>query len=392
MGKIIISKKIANSKKFLALVIAFWLISCSIFFSFSADQGLAGESEKIRVTFINPGFSDPNNPTGGFWVSVASFMKAAADSLNVDLEIIYSERDHIKMKNLAKEVVSRPNPPQYLIVVNEKLAAETMVMNADSAGVKVIVILNGFEGDQKVKMGVPREKYKNYIGSLIPDNHYAGYQIAKQLIDHALKSGVTAPDGKLHLLGFAGDFVTQASVDRNAGLQKAVSEYPNVDLKQIVVCHWSKDEAKNRMPLFLNRYPDIGAVWGANDPIALGAIEGAVKTGKQPGKNIFFGGLNWDKEGLEKVKSGEMVTSLGGHFMTGGWALVLLHDYHNGRDFTDEGLELKYKIFSAINRQNIDNFMTKFGDRDWSKIDFTKFSKITNKDLIKYNFGIESLF
>ena len=52
--------------------------------------------EKMRVVSINPGFSDVANPTGGFWVSVSSFMKAAAADLNIELEILYCDRNHIK--------------------------------------------------------------------------------------------------------------------------------------------------------------------------------------------------------------------------------------------------------------------------------------------------------
>ncbi|MBF0468093.1 MAG: ABC transporter substrate-binding protein [Desulfamplus sp.] len=380
-------------KRHIIPIVVLWVLSCataSYSSSKAADSPLS--AQKIKVTFINPGFSDPDNPTGGFWLSVSSFMNAVADQLNIDLEIIYAERDHFKMKKQAKEVVIRKNPPQYLVVVNEKLSAQSMVTDADKAGVKVFVMLNTFEGEQHHRTGVPREKYKNYIGSLVPDNHYAGYQIAKLLIDHSLKAGVTAPDGNLNMLGFAGDFVTQASVERVAGLEQAVSEYDNVALKQIVVCDWSKDEAENKLPFMLERYPDIAAVWCVNDPVALGAIQGAVNVGRKPGTDIFFGGLNWDGPGLEKVKTGELVTSLGGHFMTGGWALVLLYDYHNGKDFADQGLELKYKIFSAINKQNIDNFMEKFGDRNWSKIDFTRFSRVLNQNITKYDFDINLLF
>jgi ABC-type sugar transport system substrate-binding protein len=347
--------------------------------------------DNLRITFINPGFSDKDNPTGEFWLSVSSFMKAAAEDLNIDLEIIYSDRNHIKMKEIAKKIVARKIPPDYLLVVNEKFSAEKIVEDAEKRNVKVFVMLNRFEGDQNKKMGQPRGKYKNWIGTLIPDNRYAGYQIAKLLIDHSLKAGVKADDGRLYLLGYAGDLVTQASVERVEGLKQAVSEYPDVDLKQVISCNWSKDEAKYKTPLFLKRYPQIGAIWGANDPIAIGAIEGAVAAGKTPGKNIFFGGLNWDAPGLEKVKNGEMVTSLGGHFMTGAWALILLYDYHHGKDFVNEGTQLKYKIFRALHKQNINHFLSKFGDRNWGKIDFTKFSKALNPNISKYDFNLETL-
>jgi ABC-type sugar transport system substrate-binding protein len=350
-------------------------------------------SERIQVTFINPGISDPNDPTGTYWLSVSSFMQAAAESLGMDLEIIYSERDHLKMQQQARDVAARSDPPDYLVVVNEKQAADEMVKVADKAGIKVFVMLNTFAGDQATAMGAPREKYPNWIGSLIPDNKMAGYQIAKSLIDEAIKSGLTGKDGKIHLVAIAGDYATQASLERNAGLEKAISEYPNVKLEQYFVGEWNKDKTKEQTKAALERYPETSIIWAANDPMALGALDAVVEAGKKPGKDILIGGLNWDSPALQQIKAGGMVTSMGGHFMTGAWTLVLLYDYHHGKDFIVDGkADLRYTIFSVMNSQNVDSYLAEFGDKKWSKIDFTKFSKVLNPALTDYNFGLEGVF
>jgi hypothetical protein len=85
---------------------------------------------------------------------------------------------------------------------------------------KVFVMLNRFEGDQDKKMGAPRGKYENWIGSLIPDNSYAGFQIAKLIIADLLEAGIKAPDGRFHILGLAGDHITQAPEERVVGLKQ----------------------------------------------------------------------------------------------------------------------------------------------------------------------------
>ncbi len=349
--------------------------------------------DKIHVAFINPGISDINDPTGGFWLSVTAFMEAAAEDLNIDLEIIYSERDHLLMQRQAREIAERDTPPDYLLLVNEKLAAGDMLRVANKAGIKTFIMLNVFVDDQAVTFGNPREKYRHWIGTLIPDNHFAGYQIGKLLIDKALAAGATATNGQLQLAAIAGNRATQASVERVRGLLEAVAEYDNVELKQIFYAEWRKDKAKAQAQVFLQRYPEIGAVWAANDPMALGAIEAAESIGKRVGEEIFFGGLNWDEPGLAKTREGAMVTSVGGHFMTGGWALVLLHDYHRGKDFaeTEGDVQLQHKIFGALHAGNIDDFVEKFGSRDWGKIDFTRFSKVFNPGMTRYEFGLDAL-
>lgn len=355
-----------------------------------ATKGRGTVPGRVRITFINPGISDPIDPTGGFWLSVSSFMRAAAEQLDIDLEIIYSERDHIRMQKQAREVAERSVLPDYLIVVNEKLAADEMVEAADRAGLKVFVMLNAFEGDQAEEMGVPRKKYKNWIGSLIPDNKIAGSLVTQQIIDEASRESA-GRNGSLKLFAIAGDPVTQASVQRVEGLRKTVSEYPNVELQQVFIGEWRQDIARQQTQIALLRYPETGAIWAANDPMAEGAIEGAIEEKRQPGKDIFIGGVNWDAPALARIKNGSLAVSVGGHFMTGGWTLVLLYDYHHGRDFADEGTALQRPIFGVLNRNNIDVFLNQFGDRNWSRVDFSKFSKVLNPHLMKYNFSTEAV-
>jgi ABC-type sugar transport system substrate-binding protein len=345
---------------------------------------------RMRVTFINPGISDPIDPTGGFWLSVSSFMRAAAEQLDIDLEIIYSERDHIRMQQQAREVAERSVLPDYLIVVNEKLAADEMVKTADRAGLKVFVMLNSFESDQAEEMGPPRKKYKNWIGSLLPDNNIAGSLVTQQIIDEATRRSASW-NGRLKLFAIAGDPVTQASVQRVEGLRKTVSEYAGVELQQVFIGEWRQDIARQQTQIALLRYPETRAIWAANDPMAEGAIEGALEEKRQPGKDIFIGGVNWDAPALTRIKNGSLAVSVGGHFMTGGWTLVLLYDYHHGRDFADEGPALQRQIFGILNRNNIDVFLNKFGDRNWNKVDFSRFSKVLNPSLTKYDFSTEAV-
>ncbi len=359
-----------------------------VFFAFPSNL----LSADFKVTFINPGVSDATHTTGGFWYNVGSFMKAAAEDLNIDLEILYAERDHLKLARLVQEVSNRKNKPDYLILVNEMKQGGNQLKAAMNAGIKTFMMLNTLvENDTVQKYGVPREKYKDWIGTLIPDNRYAGYQIAKSLIDKALKKGFLAKDGKLHIVGMAGDFVTPAAIERNEGLKKAIAEYANVDLKQLFVCHWSKDNSRSKTPVVFKRYPEVGAIWAANDPIAMGVMEAMVSLGKKPGHEVFIGGLNWDVPALKKIQEGALTTSMGGHFMTGGWVMVLLHDYHHGKDFAQKGTNLKEKIFSEINSSNVDEYLQKFGDQKWGKIDFTQFSKVLNPKVEQYQFTLDAL-
>ncbi len=365
-----------NLKK--SLLIGFWI--AVVLFSAPAVA-----EERIDVTFINPA------STESFWKMTSAAMKAAAQDLNIDLEeIALPERNHLKMIQLAEEVVHRRNRPDYLIVVNEKAAAGRMIKAADKAGVKVMLIVNDLLEEQLKELKGPRQIASSWIGTLIPDNVAAGYTQGKWLIQEALKGGVLADDGQLHMTGIAGAYATPASLDRVKGMEKVIEESSNVILKQIVNADWSRQRAHDVMNGLMRRYPELEAVWSANDNMALGAMKAAEEAGKRPGKDFFFSGVNWEPEALKAVQEGKMVATVGGHFLIGGWGIVLIHDYHQGKDFAGEGLVFRQPMF-AIHSGNVDAYLKKFGDQNWGRSDFRKFSKVFNPELKQYDFSLEAL-
>jgi ABC-type sugar transport system substrate-binding protein len=187
-------------------------------------------------------------------------------------------------------------------------------------------------------------------------------------------------------LAISEDHNTAAAVARVEGLEWALSEYKSVSLEQVLIGLWRRDRAKEMTSKGLRRYPSVGAIWAANDPMALGGIAALQEHGITPGVMAKRGGLNWDADALEKVKTGELEVTLGGHLMTGGWLMVLLHEYHHGKDFAEGyGLEVKQKIFGALTQDNVNSFLKYFEDRNWSKIDFSQFSKVSGSGVEKYD-------
>ena len=52
-----------------------------------------------------------------------------------------------------------------------------------------------------------------------------------------------------------------------------------------------------------------------------------------------------------------------GHFLEGAWALVLLHDYHHGRDFGSEGLDWR-TTQAPVSRDNVEAVLRFLGEGD----------------------------
>lgn len=336
-----------------------------------------------KVVFINPGFAGH-----GFWHDVASTMSAAADQLGFELEIFYSDRQWIKMVRNAEAVINGSDKPDFLILVNEYQEGARLLAMADEAGIPTLMLLNSLTSEQRGIYGASDGKLGNWIASIIPDNEIAGYEMAKSLVpvtSNQEKSGFTP----IPLLTLAGDNNTPASTSRLEGLDRALTEFPQLQEQRRISVNWSEQEAYKRTRLWLESGEHFGAVWAANDAIALGAIKAIREAGLQPGADVRIAGVNWTEEGIQHVMNGEMTLTHGGHFLAGGWAIVMLYDIIRG-DRLNNRTEVRFPM-TAINQINAADYVKHFGSRQWSRIDFKKFSLTHAKNQKEYQFTLDKL-
>ena len=341
-------------------------------------------AKPIKVVLLNPG------GTHWFWQMSIDFMKASAEDLNMELEVITSDWNHYLTIQQMKEIAKRKNPPDYIITGNEKSIAGKIIEIADRAGIDIFLFSNGFvrQSDHDT-YGEPREKYKHWIGQMIPDNFSVGYQIGKILIQEALLKNLTAPDGLVHIAAISGAYGTHSSIERVRGLHQIVDEYKNhVKLLQVISANWDGKSAEEITERLFKRYGEINVIWGANDTMAMGAINAVTLFGKTPGTEVLVGGCGWYPPAIEKVSEGVLTTTVGGHFMDAGWVMVLLHDYHHGHDFIADGIQ---STMQSIDQSNVQRYKDIFGTPDWRKIDFKKFSKVYTPSLKKYDFRLEKI-
>lgn len=364
------------------------LLILSFIMSFLFNPLQVMGKETISISFINPGISNPMGQSGGFWVDVSEFMEAVAEDLDIELEIIYAERSHVQMLDSVKEILARDQYPDYIITGNEKLVAGEILKLTQDSGIQVFLFNNGFIDEQASEYGSPRERYPHWIGAFIPDQHDAGYQEAIKIIEAAAQVGKNSINSKLYMFGINGDHVTHSSIERTQGLYQAVSENSDVVLKQVTYGYWEQDKSLFITKGLLRRYPETSIIWAANDPMAFGAIEGAESLGRKPGKDIFIGGVNWSNQAIQNVRDGKMVTTIGGHFMDGGWSLVLIYDLHHNHDF---GAETIIQPMTPITSKNASNYLKHFANKDWRQIDFSRFPKAHNPGQKQYDFTLEAL-
>ena len=339
------------------------------------------------VAFINPGKSDEI-----YWITATQSMQAAAKSLGMAFEVQYAQREPLKTLEIARELVARPagKRPEYIVITDDYAVADQLLKIVDDAGVKTFLAYSSIPVDQRGNTGSPRGKYKGWLGSLEPRAEDAGYMTARALIDRGKREKAFGIDGKLHMLAIAGDRSTPSSINRNQGMRRAISEDARVVLKEEVYAAWSRELGSQQAKSLYRRYPDAKLVWAGNDLMAFGAMTAWEARGGKPGVDAWFSGINTSTEALEAIKSGRLTSLAGGHFITGAWALLMIYDYHHGRDFADEGLELRRPMFAEFTPQLADRYLERFSG-GFEGVDFSRYSKVKNPKLKRYNFGFSQL-
>ena len=293
-----------------------------------------------RIAFLNP--ATPSHP---FWEKMTDFMQAVAQDLDIHLDVYYMSQPGITNRfeyfRMAQRALS--SQPDYLLFINLKGTGLKILQASNQAKVPAFIFNSDILPQAVADFGQPRGRYPYWIGHLRPDDTQAGFALAEILLGLA---NTRAPK----LFGLNGSYNSSSAKQRSAGLQDAVRQHQATLLKITRSNTWSDAEGRHKTHILLQRFPETELIWAASDSIALGAIEALTTLGR---RDILVGGIDWSDEGIRAVQAGSLSVSIGGHFIGGGVALLLLSDHYHGFDFADKlGTQISLKM-SSLTQKNV---------------------------------------
>jgi len=337
-------------------------------------------SKTYKIAFFSPFAED------SFWRLSQSFMKAACNDFGFELKIYDTLANHNKMIIQFQKAI-REDKPDAVLFQNLKNNADTMIKIAELAKVYCFLFNAGLTSRQRNKIGLPRQNFHYWLGEMLPDDEGAAYKLANILIDRSKEKNT----GIIKITGISGIRSHGVATKREHGLKKAVESRHDAKLYRVIPGRWEKERAQKSVKQLMKKYPDTTVVWTASDNMALGVVEGLSEIGLKAGKDVFSGGFDWGYDALKSIQNGELTASMGGHFMEGGWIMVLLYDYFHGFDLASNNPQMSSQM-NAITKENVDVYLKIIETPGWEeRIDFKKFSKKHNPSLNKYNFSLEAL-
>jgi ribose transport system substrate-binding protein len=112
--------------------------------------------------------------------------------------------------------------------------------------------------------------------------------------------------GKGKVLNLQGDLANQTGQARNEGVHQALDEYPDIQVIDQSTM-WLGEKGLSITENILTSDPDIVAIFAANDPPALGALQALKAAGRD---DVLIVGFDGTKDGLQAVKNGDFAADV----------------------------------------------------------------------------------
>lgn len=312
-------------KKIFALILAVAMVAC-MFAGCSKDNNKTDAKEILVIV---------KNSTAPFWISVMDGAKAAGAELGYTVTCktpvdTAEGSGNEQQSNLCEEaIVSGVSCVVLAPVDSEAIVPATKKIN--EAGIPIVALNTKISDDTQ---------YKTFCGL---ENINQGYNTAKAMFE--LMNG----EGKIFII--EGSTGAQTSIDRVKGFEKALAEYPNIEVVAQQSANYSRADALNVVQNLLQAHPDVNAILCCNDEMALGSAE-AIDAANLTG-TIKVAGQDANDDAVAALKEGKItVTSFGNPYMQGYTAVKAAVDVLEGKK-----VDAFYEVETVVvTKENADTF------------------------------------
>ena len=193
-----------------------------------------------------------------FFTNIDAAAKAKAAELGVRVSSLEANNEVARQISIVEDMITQAKVGLLLVPI-ETEAVVPAVEKLNAANIPVVTV------DRRISPNAP-VKVLAHVGA---DNVRGGEKAAEFIVE-GLKRKYGSPKGSvIELYGTVG---SGPAIDRNAGFKKVMDRYPDIAVKT-QTAGFMRAEGMKVMEDFIMTTPVIDAVFGANDEMALGAIE-----------------------------------------------------------------------------------------------------------------------
>ncbi len=233
-----------------------------------------------------------NNP---FFMDMQLGAEEAAQRLQLPLIVQAAERelDVEKQMQIIENLIQRKVAAICLTPAGSREVIPA-ILKANRAGIPVLILDTRVDSTALAEAG---GKVATFIGS---DNFDGGRIAGERII--AKLGGI----GRVAILeGIPGH---ETGDSRLRGFHAAIDKAPGIRIVASQTANWERDQGYNVFQNILQSHPDVQAVFGCNDMMALGAVEAIAAAGRSA--DILVIGFDAITDAREAIAAGRMEASV----------------------------------------------------------------------------------
>jgi ribose transport system substrate-binding protein len=192
--------------------------------------------------------------------------------------------DNVDEQKAMVEQVLKDRPDAVIFTPVDDVAMIASVQKLNTADIPVVLVTNPLPG-----------RFVTYVGA---DDFDIGYRQARYLFDRLEATG--------KIVVIEGVPAAPTNRERLRGYQRALAEFPGIQVLDSGVGNYQQPDGKRVMQKFLQAHPQIDAVLAANDGMALGALEAL----KEAGRTSIVIGVNGIVPAVNQIESGAILASV----------------------------------------------------------------------------------
>ena len=245
----------------LAAALAASLSSTLLVCSCSREAAPATRTIGISIPAADHGW------TGGvvFWAGQA---KKDIEAANPGTKVLVSSAKDSADQASGIETLLARGVDALVVLPNEPAPLTPVCKQAAAKGVKLVVVDRGLaEPVQTLEV----------VGDNPGFGRVSGEQLAKAI----------GGKGKVALMQ---GVLCQVNTDRVEAFKKVLAEYPEIELLEEGVSDWSTEKGLRLMENYLQKHPQLDAVWAGDDDVLLGAKKAYEESGRTDLRILLGGG------------------------------------------------------------------------------------------------------
>jgi ABC-type sugar transport system substrate-binding protein len=276
--------------------------------SSTAGGGSTSAGKKSpTIGFVVPLISNP------YWELMQNFAKGAAGQLGIKLLTAQADSDESKELNIVQGWISSKVDGIVVGPVSDKVG-QTVLREAQQAKIPVTFM--------------QRQPGVDLTAS--PDNVYVGFVGTDDAGGGKLAAEALYASGARKWVAMTGDQGNSVAVQRLQAAQDFAKAHSDVKILKTQFGNEARSAGQQTMENFLSALPGPGfdGVFSFNDEGALGAIQALSRSNDLSKEHITA--MDGTVDAVQAVADGKLLTTVGGGYACGAFALVELYDFLNG--------------------------------------------------------------